>query len=167
MSINVVEVSEGVLCIQAAYGSTHSELDMTENLKWKDPCKRWSIWNTTNRNQSLSIWKSPNCWKLAVVSCLKYIFAHRWPLSDEKFWDTNSLCDFSLPFLLPSYTGHIGGHTFQQFTKRLCFFELVFQNKNLTGETSHKYFPKYFVMDLRKDPVYNHPIRSKTFCLVD
>ena len=73
----------------------------------------------------------------------------------------------SIQFLLCSYTGHTTGNTFQQFVKRSCFFELAFQYKNLTGETSHKYFPKYFVMDLRKDPVYNDPIRSKTFCLVD
>ena len=53
----------------------------------------------------------------------------------------------SIQFLLCSYTGHTTGNTFQQFVKRSCFFELAFQYKNLTGETSHKYFPKYFVMD--------------------
>ena len=66
-------------------------------------------------------------------------------------------------FLLRSYTGHIDGNTFQQFAKRSCFFELVFQNKK-----SHNYFPKYLVMDFQKDPVCIHPIRSEKFCyLID
>ena len=71
---------------------------------------------------------------------------------------------FFLPaFLLRSNTGHIDGNTFQQFAKRSCFFELVFQNK-----TSHNYFPKYLVMDFQKDPVCIHPIRSEKFCyLID
>ena len=72
---------------------------------------------------------------------------------------TKKFCHFLPAFLHHSYTGHTAGNTFQQFAKRSCFFELVFQNK-----TSHNYFPKYFVMDLRKDPVCIHPIRSEIFC---
>ena len=40
------------------------------------------------------------------------------------------------------------------------FFEQAFQKKNLRGKTSHKYFPKYFVMDLRKRQFRGIPYTS-------